>query len=117
MGVIAKGIPRGYQVYSPPCPWDTHYQFSIKTLLSKKILGYLSNTIIQRVPRTGTSVYRQSPPPPDLLPVVTCVSTVPAIGLSVMVPSVMRPHVDTAHTAHMALFAQGMYNLAQATQL
>jgi len=20
--------------YSPPCPWDTHYQFSIKTLLS-----------------------------------------------------------------------------------
>jgi len=59
MGVIAKGILRGCQgvftpvslryplsvfnknstlnkarVYSPPCPWDTHYQFSIKTLLS-----------------------------------------------------------------------------------
>jgi len=24
-------------VYSPPCPWDTHYQFSIKTLLSNKV--------------------------------------------------------------------------------
>jgi len=35
MGVIAEGIPRGGRVYSPPCPWDTHYQFSIKTLLSK----------------------------------------------------------------------------------
>ena len=23
------------RVYSPPCPWDTHYQFSIKTLLSQ----------------------------------------------------------------------------------
>ena len=23
-------------VYSPPCPCDTHYQFSMKTLLSKK---------------------------------------------------------------------------------
>ena len=39
---IAEGILRGCQgfsgvarVYSPPCPWDTHYQFSIKTLLSK----------------------------------------------------------------------------------
>jgi len=20
-----------FRVYSPPCPWDTHYQFSIKT--------------------------------------------------------------------------------------
>jgi len=26
------------RVYSPPCPWDTHYQFSIKTLLSNKRL-------------------------------------------------------------------------------
>jgi len=26
-----SGVAR---VYSPPCPWDTHYQFSIKTLLS-----------------------------------------------------------------------------------
>jgi len=33
MGVIAKGIPRDCQD-SPPCPWDTHYQFSIKTLIS-----------------------------------------------------------------------------------
>jgi len=29
MGVIAKRIPRGCQGYSPPCPWDTHYSFSI----------------------------------------------------------------------------------------
>ena len=36
MGVIAKGIPgqEVARVYAPPCPWDTHYQFSIKTLLS-----------------------------------------------------------------------------------
>ena len=27
------------RVYSPPCPWDTHYQFSNKTLLSKKDMG------------------------------------------------------------------------------
>ena len=25
-----------FQPYSPPCPWDTHYQFSIKTLLSRR---------------------------------------------------------------------------------
>ena len=36
MGVIAKGILRGCQVLFTPCPWDTHYQFSIKkTLLSR----------------------------------------------------------------------------------
>ena len=23
-------------LFSPPCPWDTHYHFSIKTLLSNK---------------------------------------------------------------------------------
>ena len=34
MGVIAKGFPGVARVHSPPCPWDTHYQFSIKTLLS-----------------------------------------------------------------------------------
>jgi len=39
MGVIAEGIPRVARVYSPPCPWDTHYQFSIKTLLSKVFTG------------------------------------------------------------------------------
>jgi len=35
----ARGDDRGpgvARVYSPPCPWDTHYQFSIKTLLSNK---------------------------------------------------------------------------------
>jgi len=31
-----RGFPGVARVYSPPCPWDTHYQFSIKTLLSKK---------------------------------------------------------------------------------
>jgi len=38
MGVIAKGIPRGCQDEYPLChgPWDTHYQFSMKTLLSMK---------------------------------------------------------------------------------
>ena len=33
MGVIAEGIA---SVYSPACFWVTHYQFSIKTILSKK---------------------------------------------------------------------------------
>jgi len=27
-----EGVAR---VSKPPCPWDTHYQFSIKTLLSR----------------------------------------------------------------------------------
>jgi len=40
--VIAKGIPRGCQGLFTPVslgyPWDTHYQFSIKTLLSDKRL-------------------------------------------------------------------------------
>jgi len=27
-------LPGVARVYSPPCPWDTHYQCSIKTLLS-----------------------------------------------------------------------------------
>jgi len=29
-----RGFPGVVRIYSPPCPWDTHYQFSIKTLLS-----------------------------------------------------------------------------------
>ena len=33
MGVITKGIPRGCQGQ-----WDTYHQFSIKTLLSNKLL-------------------------------------------------------------------------------
>jgi len=38
---------------------------------------------MQRVPRTGASVYHQLPPPPDLLPVVasTSAETVPTAGL------------------------------------
>jgi len=30
-----RGFPGVARVYSPPCLWDTHNQFSIKTLLSK----------------------------------------------------------------------------------
>jgi len=74
---------------------------------------------MQRVPRTGASVYRQPPAPPDLLPVVASASAepVPAAGLSAMVPAVLRPHVVTVHAAHMALFAQAMCNPAQVAQL
>jgi len=35
-----RGFSGVARVYSPPCPWDTHYQFSIKTLLSKKGAWY-----------------------------------------------------------------------------
>jgi len=74
---------------------------------------------MQRVPRTGASVYHQPPPPPDLLPVVASASAepVPAAGLPAMVPAVLRPHVATVHAAHMALFAQAMCNPAQVAQL
>ena len=69
---------------------------------------------MERVPRTGASVYRQPPPPPDLLPVVASASSaepVPAAGLpAVVLPAVLRPHVATVHAAHMALFAQAMCN-------
>ena len=74
---------------------------------------------MQRVPRTGASVYRQHPSPPDLLPVVASASAepVPAEGLPAIVPAVLRPHVTTVHAAHMALFAQAMCNPAQVAQL
>ena len=36
MGIIAEGSTRGCQLNPPPQFWDTHNQFSIKTLLSKK---------------------------------------------------------------------------------
>ena len=70
---------------------------------------------MQRVPHTGASVYRQPPPPPDLLPVVASASAepVPAAGL----PAVLRPHAATVHAAHMALIAQAMCNPAQVAQL
>jgi len=74
---------------------------------------------MQRVPRTGASVYHQPPPPPDLLPVVASASAepVPATGLPAMVLAVLRPHVATVHAAHMELFAQAMCNPAQVAQL
>jgi len=64
-------------------------------------------------------VYRQPPPPPDLLPVMASASAepVPAVGLHAVVPALLRPHVSTVHTAHMALFAQAMCNPAQVAQL
>jgi len=73
---------------------------------------------MERVPRTGVSVYRQPPPPPDLLPVMASASAEPvlAAGLPAVVPAVSRPHVPTVHAAHMALFAQVMCNPAQVTQ-
>jgi len=71
---------------------------------------------MQRLPRTGASVYRQ---PPPFLPVVTSASAepVPAAGLSTMVPAVLRPHVVTVYTAHMPLFTQTICNPAQVAQL
>jgi len=60
---------------------------------------------MERVPRTGASVYCQPPPLSDLLPVVASASAepVPATGLPAVVPAVLRPHVATVHAAHMAL--------------
>ena len=79
----------------------------------------LSNPIMERVPRTGASVYHQSPPPPDLLPVMASAPAepVPAAGLPTVVASLLRPHVPTVHTAHMAFFVQTMCNPAQVAQL
>jgi len=42
---------------------------------------------------------------------------VPAAGLPVVVPAVLRPHVSTGYAAHMALFAQAMCNPAHVAQL
>jgi len=36
MGVIAEEILGVTKAYSPPCPWDTHYQFSIKNSTLQK---------------------------------------------------------------------------------
>jgi len=74
---------------------------------------------MERVPRTGASVYRQPPPPPDLLPAVASASAepVPESGWPAVVPAVLRPHVATVHAAHMALFAQTMCTPAQVAQL
>jgi len=75
----------------------------------------LSNPIMERVSRTGASVYRQPPPPPDILPLVASASAepVPAAGLPAVVPAVLRPHMPTVHAAHIALFAQATCNPAQ----
>ena len=64
------------------------------------------------------SRYHQSTalaPPPNLPPVVAPASaeSVPAAGLPLAVPAVVRPHVVPTHTAQMVLFAQAMYKPAQ----
>jgi len=71
---------------------------------------------MERVPRTGASVCRQPPPPPDILPLVASASAepVPAAGLPAVVPAVLRHHVPTVSAA---LFAQAMCNPAQVAQL
>ena len=74
---------------------------------------------MERVPRTGVSVYRQPPPPPDLLPVTAIASAepVPSAGWPAVVPALLRPHVPTVHAAHMTLFSQAMCNPVQVAQL
>ena len=70
---------------------------------------------MERIPYTGASVYRQPPPPPDLLPVMASASAEPVPAA--VVPALLRPHVPTVHAAHMAFFAQAMCNPAQVAQL
>ena len=64
-------------------------------------------------------MYRQPPPPPDLLPVVVSASaeSVPETGLPVVVPAVLRPHGVTVHTAHMTLFVQSHVQPCSGVQL
>jgi len=65
---------------------------------------------MERVPRTGTSVYHQPPPRTFLLPVVTSTPAEPELteGLSTVVHDVLHCHVVTVNEAHMALFVQVM---------
>jgi len=82
----------------------------------KKIAAYLIETIclcdpsktsMERVTRTGLSMYHQSSapaPPPDLQPVVAPASAEPvaAAGPPAVVPAVIRPHeVPTHHRDDM----------------
>jgi len=81
-----------------------------------------SNTIMERVPRTGIFMYHQSTapaPPPGLPPVVAPVSAEPvsSAGPPPMVPAVVRHPVVPTHTVQMVLFAQAMYILAQVVQM
>jgi len=87
--------------------------------MRKQFLVRPIHPIMERVPRTGGSVYRHPPPPPDLLPVMASTSADPVAttGLVAVVPSLLRPHVPTVHTAHMTLFTQAMYNPAQVAHL
>ena len=73
---------------------------------------------MERVPRTGVSVYRQHSPPPDILPLVDrSAESVPVEGLSVVVPAVLRSHVPIVYVAHMVLVVQAMCNLTQVAQV
>jgi hypothetical protein len=78
--------------------------------------------IMERVPRTGLSVYRQSVAPaplPDLPTAVASTSAEPVLVIRqpAVVPAVVCPHVAPTHTAQMALFAQAMCSPAQVVQL
>jgi len=46
MGVIAEGILRGCQGLFTPVSLDTHYQFSIKTLLSNPLDRLTSTWVV-----------------------------------------------------------------------
>ena len=69
---------------------------------------------MERVPRTGLSMYHQSTAPatpPDLPPVVAPASAepVPAAGPPPVLPAVVHPHVIPGdHTAQRLLYAQAM---------
>ena len=43
-----RGFPGVARVYSSTCPWDTHYQFSIKTLLSNKVQTVNNTHILEQ---------------------------------------------------------------------
>jgi len=84
--------------------------------------GDPSNTIMERLPCTGISMYHQSTAPaptPDLPPVVApaSVEPVPAAGPPLVLLAVVRPHVVPTHTAQMVPFAQAMCKPAQVVQM
>ena len=77
---------------------------------------------MERVPRTGLSMYHKSTAPaplPDLPPVVAPASAepVPAAGPPPVVPARVHPHVVLTHTVQMVLFAQAMCKPAQVVQI
>ena len=106
------------RIRQPQVPWLEEWPRTVRFPnigCTKQSNTHLSNPIMERVPRTGASVYHQPPPPSDLLPVVASASAdpVPEAGLPTVVPAVLRPPVATVHATHMTLFSQDMCNPAQ----